>query len=111
MHMATLNHRLEKLFNKLNVRQSLCEFYSYGEPPDFIFYIGEVLGEVSGKIPLRMADETQQISREERWKEIRAMFRCHACILDLMDVDPIKIDEKNFEALDILQTTMPEVIQ
>ena len=56
MHMDTLNHRLEKLFRKLNCCQSLCEFYSYGKPPDYIFYIGEVLGEVTGKIPLRMAD-------------------------------------------------------
>ena len=61
MHLDTLLYRREKLGKRLNVCQSLCEFYSYGTPPDFIFYIGEALGETASLIPLRTgeADEMQ----------------------------------------------------
>ena len=45
LHMDTLEHRHEKLLTKLNVCQSVCEFYSFGYPPDYILYIGEALGE------------------------------------------------------------------
>ena len=51
MHMATLEHRKEKLLNKLNNCQSVCEFYTFGQPPDYIFYIGEALGEATSFIP------------------------------------------------------------
>ena len=51
MHMATLQYRREKLLNKLNVTQSVCEFYTFGQPPDYIFYIGEALGEAASFIP------------------------------------------------------------
>ena len=51
MHLETLNKRRKKLLKRLNVGQSVCEFYSYGVPPDYIFYIGEALGEAVSMIP------------------------------------------------------------
>ena len=82
----------------------MCEFYSYGTPPDFIFYIGEALGEATSKIPLRTGYPDQQISREDRWEEIRAMFHWHAIILDLMEVNPMNIKDEQFAALELLKT-------
>ena len=54
LHLETLVNRRHKILKRLNVGQSVCEFYSYGTPPDFIFYIGEALGEVASMIPLRV---------------------------------------------------------
>ena len=89
LHLETLEERKEKLFDKLNVCQSLCEFYSFGNPqPDYIFYIGEAVGELGGFIPLKTTVEEYSISREARWNEIRAMFRNPMLILDLMNLDP-----------------------
>ena len=56
MHLQTLQNRLQKIYKKLNVCQSVCEFYSFGEPPDYIFYIGEALGEAVSMIPLRTGE-------------------------------------------------------
>ena len=42
------------------------------------------------------------VSREERWEEIRAMFRVHSIIIDLMDIDPLKIDDEKFQALNLI---------
>lgn len=50
MHLETLEKRRRKLLKNLNTGQALCEFYSYGEPPDYIHYIGEALGEATSFI-------------------------------------------------------------
>ena len=93
MHMETLEYRREKLLKKLNVCQSVCEFYSFGYPPDYILYIGECLGEACGFIKHRTGEPHLIVSREQRWEEVRAMFRVHRIILDLMEVDPHAIQE------------------
>ena len=54
MHLGTLSKRLGKLWKRVNTGQSVCEFYTFEKPPDYIFYIGEVLGETTGFIPLRV---------------------------------------------------------
>jgi len=110
LHLNTLECRREKLLNKLNTGQSVCEFYSYSKPPDYIFYVGEALGEASGLIPKRVEHSQRHLSREDRWKEIHAMFRAHDVILSLMDVDPRLIKEEGFYALKALQAR-PEVIE
>ena len=51
MHLVTLQNRREKLLSKLNTCQSVCEFYTYASPPDYIFYVGEALGEAVSFIP------------------------------------------------------------
>ena len=104
MHLETLEKRRNKIFKQVNVGQSVCEFYSYGTPPDYIFYIGEALGEAASMIPLRTGIPELAISREQRWEEIRAMFHWHAVILDLMEVDVMKIKDEQFSALELLKT-------
>ena len=93
MHLETLFKRRKKILKRVNVCQSVCEFYSFGEPPDYIFYIGESLGEAACMIPHRTGLWNKQVSREERWTEIRAMFKTNSIILDLMDIDPMAIKE------------------
>lgn len=61
MHLATLQHRLQKVLKRVNVGQSVCEFYTFDVPPDYIFYIGEVLGEAAGFIPLRVEDSSRHL--------------------------------------------------
>lgn len=70
MHLLTLEHRRQKVLRRVNICQSLCEFYTFCEPPDYIYYIGEVLGEAAGFIPLRVEDSSKHLSRADRWKEI-----------------------------------------
>ena len=96
----------------MNVGQAVCEFYSFCTPPDYIFYIGEALGEASSLIPMRTGEhQLKQLSREERWEEIRAMFRVHTIILDLMDVNPLKIKDEKFRAFKMLQTERAAVVE
>lgn len=81
----------------------MCEFYCWAEPPDYIFYCGEVLGETVSFIPQRTGQGANlELSREARWEEIRAMFSVHSIIIDLMDVDPLKIKDEKFQALKLL---------
>ena len=38
------------------------------------------------------------------------MFRTHSIILDPMDVDPLKIKEEKFQALELLKTERKDVV-
>ena len=38
---------------KVNTTQSVIEMYTFFEPPDYIHYLGEAIGECAGLIPLR----------------------------------------------------------
>ena len=51
LQFEEMEETLEKLLTKVNTCQSLCEFYTFGNPPDYIFEIGEALGETTGLIP------------------------------------------------------------
>ena len=39
-----------------------------------------------------------QVSREERWEEVRNMFKTHTIILDLMEIDPFAVTDEQFRA-------------
>ena len=57
-------------------------------------------------IPLRTNDPEQQISREDRWNEIRTMMRENDIILELRALDPCKIAMEKFNALIAMDAAM-----
>ena len=83
----------------MNVLQSVVEFRSFGNPPDYIYVLGEVIGETIGYLPLRAGTYQTNITRDMRWKEIRDMFYYHNIINVMIDIDPLKIPTRNFVCL------------
>ena len=74
--------------------------YTYGEPPDYIHYLCEAIGECTGLIPLRKYKDDRGLTKKERWAEIRGMFRDHKVILKMMEIEPRKLQPNNFYCLD-----------
>ena len=48
---------MRKIYKKVNTCQSVVEFNSFGDPPAYIFYCGELIGETIGYLPLRVGKE------------------------------------------------------
>ena len=101
--------KIEPVYEECNKTRATVEFYSYAEPPDYIYYIGEVIGEITCQIPLRtpsIVDETrtvQKLSKEERWKEIRTMFYDPQVILNMYEqLNTNNLTEDHFLSLNRL---------
>ena len=82
---------------------ALIEFRTFAEAPEYIHKLGEVIGECTGLIPLRSFKQNTNLTRLERWNEIRAMFKDDKVILKMMDVDPASLGPRNFHCLDVVQ--------
>ena len=82
---------------------ALIEFRTFAEAPEYIHKLGEVIGECTGLIPLRSFKQNTNLTRLERWNEIRAMFKDDKVILKMMDVDPASLGPRNFQCLDVVQ--------
>ena len=78
---------------EVNTTGAVLEMNTYAEPPSYIHYLGEAIGECTGLIPLRTenSDVGKRMTKTERWKEIRAMFNDHQVILKMIDIDPREI--------------------
>ena len=62
-------------------------------------------------IPQRTGEPHKIVSREQRWEEVRAMFRVHRIILDLMDMDPYKITADRLRAYHLLENERKEMVE
>ena len=62
-------------------------------------------------IPQRTGEPHKIVSRDKRWEEVRAMFRVHRIILDLMDINPYAISADRLRAYHLLETERKDIVE
>ena len=111
--LESLKAKRTKLLNEVNKKQAVVDISTFSTPPDYIFYLAEAIGVCTGQIPTRTFsdDPHSRCTKEQRWVEIQDMFRDHAVILKMFDLEPRKLHPGNFYLLDILHKDHQDLIE
>ena len=89
---------------------AIMEFKTFAEPPNYIHYLGEAIGECTELIPLRSNKYDNTLSKLDRWNEIRAMFRDDKIILKMMAVEPGNLHPNNFYCVEWVQKSRQDLV-